>query len=132
MKPVLLFLFLSDLLHLQAPGLFDGCHFYLHGSFSPPQPSKAELTSLLQRSGGNLLTREPDLDPGNELHSHPYHANSGCACSTYILVDRESSETAKVQKWSLLNDQDSSIAVVSVGWMLDSITRFQLLPVQCS
>jgi len=114
--------------------LFDGCHFYLHGSFPPPQPNKEELVSLLKFSGANLLTREPAPSvAAMGLHTYPYHANAACKRNVFILMDGDALDSPKVRKWKVIsNDEKALVAVVSVGWLLDCLTHFQLLPICCN
>ncbi|XP_018527467.1 BRCA1-associated RING domain protein 1 isoform X2 [Lates calcarifer] len=72
------------------PPLFDGCFFFLLGSFKTP--TKDELTKLLREGGGQLLSRQPkpDSDVTQTLNAAAYHALPGsdqALCTQYIIFD---------------------------------------------
>ncbi|KAM7380665.1 hypothetical protein PAMP_003943 [Pampus punctatissimus] len=72
------------------PPLFDGCFFFLLGSFK--MPTKDELTKLLREGGGQLLRRQPkpDSDVTQTLSVAAYHALPGSdqtLCTQYIIFD---------------------------------------------
>ena len=77
-------------LRRRRPLLFDGCHFFLQGSFSPSAPlSKADLARVLRAGGAAVLAREPDPEaiPEDERRL-PYHADKEHPlekCSHYIV-----------------------------------------------
>uniref|UniRef100_A0A8C1XLC2 BRCT domain-containing protein n=1 Tax=Cyprinus carpio TaxID=7962 RepID=A0A8C1XLC2_CYPCA len=107
------------------PPLFDGCFFYMLGSFR--KPPKQELIQLVKEGGGQLLNRQPkpDSDVTQTLDTAAYHAQPGSdqvLCPQYILYDPQSSykpQKVRVGKvWSAPST-----------WFLDCIAAFQLLPV---
>ncbi|XP_052422418.1 BRCA1-associated RING domain protein 1 [Carassius gibelio] len=107
------------------PPLFDGCFFYMLGSFC--KPLKHELIQLVKEGGGQLLNRQPkpDSDVTQTLGTAAYHAQPGSdqvLCTQYILYDPQSSykpQKVRVGKvWS-----------APTTWFLDCIAAFQLLPV---
>ncbi|XP_071316267.1 BRCA1-associated RING domain protein 1 isoform X2 [Trachinotus anak] len=72
------------------PPLFDGCFFFLLGSFKAP--TKDKLTELLREGGGQLLSRQPkpDSDVTQTLNAAAYHALPGsdqALCTQYIIFD---------------------------------------------
>ncbi|XP_043104351.1 BRCA1-associated RING domain protein 1 [Puntigrus tetrazona] len=107
------------------PPLFDGCFFYMLGSFC--KPPKLELIQLVKEGGGQLLNRQPkpDSDVTQTLSAAAYHAQPGSdqiLCTQYILYDPQSSykpQKVRVGKvWSAPST-----------WFLECIAAFQLLPV---
>ncbi|XP_073701288.1 BRCA1-associated RING domain protein 1 [Garra rufa] len=107
------------------PPLFDGCFFYMLGSFC--KPPKHELIQLVKEGGGQLLKRQPkhDSDVTQTLSAAAYHAQPGSdqvLCTQYILYDPQSSykpQKVRVGKvWSAPST-----------WFLDCIAAFQILPV---
>ncbi|XP_016305449.1 BRCA1-associated RING domain protein 1-like isoform X2 [Sinocyclocheilus anshuiensis] len=107
------------------PPLFDGCCFYMLGSFC--KPPKHELIQLVKEGGGQLLNRQPkpDSDVTQTLSAAAYHAQPGSdqvLCTQYILYDPQSSykpQKVRVGKvWSAPST-----------WFVDCIAAFQLLPV---
>uniref|UniRef100_A0A8C1ERH2 BRCT domain-containing protein n=2 Tax=Cyprinus carpio TaxID=7962 RepID=A0A8C1ERH2_CYPCA len=107
------------------PPLFDGCFFYMLGSFC--KPPKDELIQLVKGGGGQLLNRQPkpESDVMQTLSAAPYHAQPASdqvLCTQYILYDPQSSykpQKVRVGKvWSAPST-----------WLLDCIAAFQLLPV---
>jgi BRCA1-associated RING domain protein 1 len=105
------------------PGLFDGCHFYFSGSYSPPLPNKESLIELVQLAGGHLLTREPkDLDENDIIFtSFPFHANSEdsifTTCHSFIIKPVISSPSAN----------SPYLAILPCSWVLDCLAHFQLI-----
>ncbi|XP_068427896.1 BRCA1-associated RING domain protein 1 isoform X1 [Clinocottus analis] len=107
------------------PPLFDGCFFFLLGSFK--MPSKDELTKLLREGGGQLLSRQPkpDSDVTQTLSAAAYHALPGsdqALCTQYVIFDPQARHKPAVMRrgkvWS-----------VPCTWLIDCITAFRLLPV---
>uniref|UniRef100_A0A8C8DMP6 BRCA1 associated RING domain 1 n=1 Tax=Oryzias sinensis TaxID=183150 RepID=A0A8C8DMP6_9TELE len=107
------------------PPLFDGCFFFLLGSFKAPD--KDELAKLLREGGGQLLSRQPkpDSDVTQTLSAAAYHAVPGsdqALCTQYIIYDPEGSYKPAVVRrgkvWS-----------APCTWIIDCITAFALLPV---
>ncbi|XP_026152273.1 BRCA1-associated RING domain protein 1 isoform X2 [Mastacembelus armatus] len=107
------------------PPLFDGCFFFLLGSFKAP--SKDELTKLLREGGGQLLSRQPkpDSDVTQTLSAAAYHALPGsdqALCTQYIIFDPQGPHKLSVLRrgkvWS-----------APATWLIDCIAAFRLLPV---
>ncbi|XP_062389591.1 BRCA1-associated RING domain protein 1 [Sardina pilchardus] len=107
------------------PGLFDGCFFFLLGSFR--RPEKADLLQLIREGGGQVLSRQPkpDSDVTQTLSAAAYHAQPGsdqALCTQYILYEPQGayrpSRVRLGKVWS-----------APVSWLLDCISAFQLLPV---
>ncbi|KAM9343096.1 BRCA1-associated RING domain protein 1 [Pholidichthys leucotaenia] len=107
------------------PPLFDGCFFFLLGSFKAP--SKDELTKLLREGGGQLLSRQPkpDSDVTQTLSAAAYHALPGsdqALCTQYIIYDPKGSYKPPVVRRGKVWSAPSS-------WLLECIAAFCLLPV---
>lgn len=107
------------------PPLFDGCFFYMLGSFR--KPPKDDLLQLVKAGGGQLLKRQPkpDSDVTQTLNAAAYHAQAGSdqvLCTQYILYDPLSSY--KPQKVRL-----GKVWSAPSTWLLDCIAAFRLLPV---
>ena len=123
-------LFIYSFIHLscsfpQLPRLFDGCFFYLLGSFQ--KPPKEELLQLVKAGGGHLLSRQPkpDSDVTQTLNSAAYHAQPGsdqAFCTQYILYDPEGSYRPSRIRLCKVWSAPSS-------WLLGFIKAFSLLPV---
>lgn len=109
----------------QLPPLFDGCFFFLLGSFK--SPSKDELTNLLREGGGQLLSRQPkpDSDVTQTLSTAAYHAEPGSdqtLCTQYIIFDPQGPHRPAVMRRGKVWSAPSS-------WLIDCIAAFRLLPV---
>ncbi|XP_051998907.1 BRCA1-associated RING domain protein 1 [Xyrauchen texanus] len=107
------------------PPLFDGCFFYLLGSFH--KPPKHELLQLVKEGGGHLLSRQPkpDSDVTQTLSAAAYHAqphSDQTLCTQYILYEPQSSYKPKRVRMGKVWSAPST-------WLLDCISAFQLLPV---
>ncbi|XDV30130.1 hypothetical protein PO909_033114 [Leuciscus waleckii] len=107
------------------PPLFDGCFFYMLGSFL--KPPKHELLQLVKAGGGQLLNRQPkhDSDVTQTLSAAAYHAqpdSDQILCTQYILYDPQNSY--KPQKVRI-----GKVWSAPSTWLLDCIAAFQLLPV---
>ncbi|XP_063743119.1 BRCA1-associated RING domain protein 1 isoform X2 [Eleginops maclovinus] len=107
------------------PPLFDGCFFFLLGSFKAP--SKDELTKLLREGGGQLLSRQPkpDSDVTQTLSAAAYHALPGsdqALCTQYIIFDCQGPHKPAVVRRGKVWSAPSS-------WIIDCIAAFRLLPV---
>ncbi|KAM3607245.1 uncharacterized protein V6R79_004076 [Siganus canaliculatus] len=107
------------------PPLFDGCFFFLLGSFKAP--SKDELTKLLREGGGQLLNRQPkpDSDVTQTMSAAAYHALPGsdqALCTQYIIFDPEGRHRPAVLRRGKVWSAPSS-------WIISCITAFRLLPV---
>lgn len=111
---------------LQLPPLFDGCFFFLHGSFQ--QPSRAELARLLHGGGGQLLSRrpKPDSDVTQTLNAAAYHAEPGsdqALCTQYIVFDGHGPAVAGA------GVRRGKVWWAPTSWLIDCIVAFRLLPV---
>ncbi|KAG7501665.1 BRCA1-associated RING domain protein 1 [Solea senegalensis] len=107
------------------PPLFDGCFFFLLGSFKAP--TKDELTKLLREGGGQLLSRQPkpDSDVTQTLSAAAYHALPGsdqALCTQYIIFDPQGPHKPRVVRRGKVWSAPST-------WIIDCIAAFQLLPV---
>uniref|UniRef100_A0A672M649 BRCT domain-containing protein n=1 Tax=Sinocyclocheilus grahami TaxID=75366 RepID=A0A672M649_SINGR len=107
------------------PPLFDGCFFYMLGSFC--KPPKDKLIQLVKEGGGQLLNRQPkpESDVMQTLSMAAYHAqppSDQVLCTQYILYDPQSSY--KLQKVRV-----GKVWSAPSTWLLDCIAAFQLLPV---
>ncbi|XP_041856748.1 BRCA1-associated RING domain protein 1 isoform X2 [Melanotaenia boesemani] len=107
------------------PPLFDGCFFFLLGSFK--SPTKDELSRLLRGGGGQLLSRQPkpDSDVTQTLNAAAYHAQPGSeqALSTqYIIYDPQGPYKPAVVRRGKVWSAPST-------WLIDCIVAFCLLPV---
>ncbi|XP_031714195.1 BRCA1-associated RING domain protein 1 isoform X1 [Anarrhichthys ocellatus] len=110
------------------PPLFDGCFFFLLGSFTAP--SKDELTKLLREGGGQLLSRQPkpDSDVTQTLSAAAYHALPGsdqALCTQYIIFDPQGPRKPAVRRRGKVWSAPST-------WLIDCIKAFRLLPVSDS
>ncbi|XP_033966066.1 BRCA1-associated RING domain protein 1 [Pseudochaenichthys georgianus] len=107
------------------PLLFDGCFFFLLGSFKAP--SKDKLTKLLREGGGQLLIRQPkpDSDVTQTLNAAAYHALPGsdqALCTQYIIFDRQCPHKPPAVRRGKVWSAPSN-------WIIDCIAAFRLLPV---
>ncbi|XP_047456624.1 BRCA1-associated RING domain protein 1 isoform X2 [Mugil cephalus] len=107
------------------PPLFDGCFFFLLGSFKAP--TKDELAKLLREGGGQLLSRQPkpDSDVTQTLSAAAYHALQGsdqALCTQYIIFDPQGAYKPAVVRRGKVWSAPST-------WLIDCIAAFSLLPV---
>ena len=106
------------------PKLFDGCHFFLYGSFSSPLPTKTQLSDLLKNSGGQILSREPkhDSDIVQTCRKVPYHARPDTPqfYFTYYIVFDPS------QKYLPRPVRLGKVCTVSASWILDCVSQFMI------
>lgn len=110
----------------QLPGIFDGCHFYLH-NFNVQHEvtssivlTKAVLTKLITDAGGVVLRRvpNPELIPEAE-QLVPYHAREGSklwCCSHYIIF--------KDMYEPMYNM--AHIKALPIGWLIECIEKYEL------
>lgn len=122
---LLFFFSLKRCILLQLPPLFDGCFFFLLGSFK--SPSKDELARLLREGGGQLLSRrpKPDSDVTQTLSAAAYHALPGsdqALCTQYIIFDPRGHHRPAVVRRGKVWSAPST-------WIVDCIAAFCLLPV---
>uniref|UniRef100_A0A3B4ZVW2 BRCA1 associated RING domain 1 n=1 Tax=Stegastes partitus TaxID=144197 RepID=A0A3B4ZVW2_9TELE len=107
------------------PPLFDGCFFFLLGSFKAP--TKDELARLIREGGGQLLSRQPkpDSDVTQTLSAAAYHAPPGsdqALCTQYIVFDPRGTHKPAVVRRGKVWSAPST-------WLIDCIAAFCLLPV---
>ncbi|XP_070694447.1 BRCA1-associated RING domain protein 1 [Pempheris klunzingeri] len=107
------------------PPLFDGCFFFLLGSFKAPP--RDELAKLLREGGGQLLSRQPkpDSDVTQTLSAAAYHALPGsdqALCTQYIIFDPRGPHKPAVVRRGKVWSAPST-------WLISCITAFRLLPV---
>lgn len=105
--------------------LFDGCFFYLMGSFR--KPPRDELLQLVREAGGQILTRQPkpDSDVTQTLSAAAYHASPGsdqALCTQYIIYDPQGSYRPPRVRLGKVWSAPST-------WVVNCISAFQLLPV---
>ncbi|XP_076849879.1 BRCA1-associated RING domain protein 1 isoform X2 [Brachyhypopomus gauderio] len=111
--------------HSLLPQLFDGCFFYLLGTFR--KPPKDELLQLVKTGGGRPLTRQPkpDSDVTQTVSAAAYHAQPGsdqALCTQYILYDPQGTYRPGRVRLGKVWSAPSS-------WLLECILAFSLLPV---
>lgn len=110
----------------QLPGLFDGCHFYLHNFTTKYEISKqivitkAVLTKLITDAGGIVLRRVPNPEsiPDSEKLV-PYHAKKDgklVNCSHYIIF--------KDLYEPMYNM--SHLKALPVGWLIECLEKYEL------
>eukprot|EP00066_Takifugu_rubripes_P001091 XP_003962054.1 PREDICTED: BRCA1-associated RING domain protein 1 [Takifugu rubripes] len=107
------------------PPLFDGCFFFLLGSFK--SPSKDELARLLREGGGQLLSRrpKPDSDVTQTVSAAAYHAPPGsdqALCTQYVVFDPRGRHRPAVGRRGKVWSAPST-------WIINCIAAFSLLPV---
>jgi len=89
-------------------GIFVGLNLYIYGNFS--SPSKEDLQSLVEIGGAVILTKPPIPTMDN--------------LNTFILCDPEISE-----KESKLIFKSHGLIPISYQWILDSISKYELINV---
>uniref|UniRef100_H2YAG8 BRCA1-associated RING domain protein 1 n=1 Tax=Ciona savignyi TaxID=51511 RepID=H2YAG8_CIOSA len=107
------------------PRLFDGCHFFLSGRFSPPGLSKNQLCDIIKLAGGELLSREPkpDSDRVQACTKIAYHARPICMHylhTYYIVYDASQNSSQRII-------MQGKVATVTANWILDCISQFSIL-----
>ncbi|EDO48850.1 predicted protein, partial [Nematostella vectensis] len=118
------------------PGLFEGCSFYVHGTYDPAVPSKEEITQLIKYGGGKVLSREPradDLEPsimGKDTNTPfptvAYHARPNSNqywCTNYIIFDPLCEKQPK-------HIFSRHVSTAPFTWLLDCISHYQILDVE--
>ncbi|XP_028030766.1 BRCA1-associated RING domain protein 1-like [Bombyx mandarina] len=110
----------------QLPGVFDGCHFYLHNFNMKYEISKhlvltkATISKLITDAGGIVLRRVPNPEsiPDQEKLV-PYHAKKDgklYICSHYIIF--------KDTYQPMYNMQH--LKALPIGWLIECIERYEL------
>ncbi|KAI8426970.1 hypothetical protein MSG28_014627 [Choristoneura fumiferana] len=110
----------------QLPGIFDGCHFYLHNFNTKYKISdkievtKAILSKLISDAGGIVLRRVPNPESIPDFEKLvPYHAQKGgklVKCSHYIIY--------KDMYEPLYNMQH--LKALPIGWLIECIEKYEL------
>lgn len=110
----------------QLPGLFDGCHFYLHNFNTRYEMTtqlvltKPVLTKLITDAGGVVLRRVPNPESIPEQEKLvPYHAKKHgklVYCSHYIIF--------KDMYEPMYNMQH--IKALPVAWLIECMERYEL------
>ncbi|XP_011567539.3 BRCA1-associated RING domain protein 1 [Plutella xylostella] len=110
----------------QLPGLFNGCHFYLHNFTSKYEISKqivltkAVLSKLITDADGVVLRRVPNPESIPESEKLvPYHARKDgplVECSHYIIF-KDMYEPRYNMK---------HLKALPVGWLIECIEKYEL------
>uniref|UniRef100_H0WZV0 BRCA1-associated RING domain protein 1 n=1 Tax=Otolemur garnettii TaxID=30611 RepID=H0WZV0_OTOGA len=106
------------------PKLFDGCYFYLGGTFR--HHPKDNLIKLITAAGGQLLSRKPkpDSDVTQTINTVAYHAKPDSDqryCTQYIIYeDLSNYRPEKVRQ--------GKVWMAPSSWFIDCVMSFELLP----
>ncbi|CAG9789709.1 unnamed protein product [Diatraea saccharalis] len=110
----------------QLPGIFDGCHFYLHNFNMKYEISKhivitkAILSKLITDAGGIVLRRVPNPESIPESEKLiPYHAKKDgklAKCSHYIIFKDFYEPTYNMQH----------LKALPIGWLIECIEKYEL------
>ncbi|KAJ8703766.1 hypothetical protein PYW07_013060 [Mythimna separata] len=110
----------------QLPGIFNGCHFYLHNFNTKYEISKsivltkAILTKLITDAGGIVLRRVPNPESIPESEKLvPYHAKKDgklMNCSHYIIF--------KDMYEPMYNMQH--LKALPIGWLIECLEKYEL------
>uniref|UniRef100_A0A2K5JE72 BRCA1-associated RING domain protein 1 n=2 Tax=Colobus angolensis palliatus TaxID=336983 RepID=A0A2K5JE72_COLAP len=106
------------------PKLFDGCYFYLGGSFK--HHPKDNLIKLVTAGGGQILSRKPkpDSDVTQTINTVAYHARPDSDqrfCTQYIIYeDLCNYHPERVRQGKVWKAPSS--------WFIDCVMSFELLP----
>lgn len=110
----------------QLPGVFDGCHFYLHNFNSKYEVTKslvltkANLSKLIIDAGGVVLNRVPNPEaiPDQEKLV-PYHAKKDgklVDCTNYIIF--------KDMYQPMYNMKH--LKALPIGWLIECLEKYEL------
>ncbi|XP_032610520.1 BRCA1-associated RING domain protein 1 isoform X1 [Hylobates moloch] len=106
------------------PKLFDGCYFYLGGTFK--HHPKDNLIKLVTAGGGQILSRKPkpDSDVTQTINTVAYHARPDSDqrfCTQYIIYeDLSNYHPERVRQGKVWKAPSS--------WFIDCVMSFELLP----
>ncbi|KAI4037968.1 BRCA1 associated RING domain 1 [Homo sapiens] len=106
------------------PKLFDGCYFYLWGTFK--HHPKDNLIKLVTAGGGQILSRKPkpDSDVTQTINTVAYHARPDSDqrfCTQYIIYeDLCNYHPERVRQGKVWKAPSS--------WFIDCVMSFELLP----
>ncbi|CAL4062939.1 unnamed protein product, partial [Meganyctiphanes norvegica] len=106
------------------PGLFNGCHMYLYGTFRQPYPSKKEMETVIRAGGGVVLAREPNAEDIPQMEQTvPFYAAAGSPlseCSHYIIYQEGSLEPQL--KYTMKH-----IKSLPLVWIMSCIDHYKLI-----
>ena len=110
------------------PRLFDSCHFFLYGAFSPPCLKKQHLSDLIKAAGGYVLTREPkpDSDCIQACTRVPYHVKPDSVMyyyTYYVVYDPSQLYLPKLIR-------QGKVCSVPYSWVLDCLSQFMIVDIE--
>lgn len=114
----------SLFLLFQLPKLFDGCYFYLGGTFK--HHPKDNLIKLVAAAGGQVLSRKPkpDSDVTQTINTVAYHARPDSDqrfCTQYIIYEDLSNHRSE-------RVRQGKVWMAPSSWFIDCVMSFELLP----
>ncbi|XP_008997678.3 BRCA1-associated RING domain protein 1 isoform X1 [Callithrix jacchus] len=106
------------------PKLFDGCYFYLGGTFK--HHPKDNLIKLVTAGGGQILSRKPkpDSDVTQTINTVAYHARPDSDqrfCTQYIIYEDLSNYRPE-------RVRQGKVWMAPSSWFIDCVMSFELLP----
>ncbi|XP_052491881.1 BRCA1-associated RING domain protein 1 [Budorcas taxicolor] len=106
------------------PKLFDGCYFYLGGTFK--HHPKDNLIKLVAAGGGQILIRKPkpDSDVTQTINTVAYHAKPDSDqrfCTQYIIYEDLSNYRPE-------RVRQGKVWMAPSSWFIDCVMSFELLP----
>uniref|UniRef100_A0AAA9S2D0 BRCA1-associated RING domain protein 1 n=1 Tax=Bos taurus TaxID=9913 RepID=A0AAA9S2D0_BOVIN len=106
------------------PKLFDGCYFYLGGTFK--HHPKDNLIKLVAAGGGQILIRKPkpDSDVTQSINTVAYHAKPDSDqrfCTQYIIYEDLSNHRPE-------RVRQGKVWMAPSSWFIDCVMSFELLP----
>ncbi|XP_004701647.1 BRCA1-associated RING domain protein 1 [Echinops telfairi] len=106
------------------PKLFDGCYFYLGGTFK--HHPKDNLVKLVTAAGGQILSRKPkpDSDVTQTINTVAYHARPDSDqrfCTQYIIYE-------DISNYRLEKVRQGKVWMAPSSWFIDCVMSFKLLP----
>nr|XP_058908770.1 BRCA1-associated RING domain protein 1 isoform X3 [Kogia breviceps] len=106
------------------PKLFDGCYFYLRGTFI--HHPKDNLIKLVTAAGGQILSRKPkpDSDVTQTINTVAYHAKPDSDqhfCTQYIIYEDMSNHRPE-------RVRQGKVWMAPSSWFIDCVMSFELLP----
>jgi hypothetical protein len=101
------------------PRLFAGKSICLVGTFNHPSPSGTELESVLRIGGATILQSLPPLPTSMQQYM-------SAGDSVLVLCDPSSFSEAQAVEVQMA----CSLVPISYPWILDSISKYKLLPVE--
>nr|XP_012612235.1 BRCA1-associated RING domain protein 1 isoform X1 [Microcebus murinus] len=106
------------------PRLFDGCYFYLGGTFT--HHPKDSLIKLVTAAGGQILSRKPkpDSDVTQTINTVAYHAKPDSDqrfCTQYIIYEDLSNYCPE-------RVRQGKVWMAPSSWFIDCVMSFELLP----